>query len=294
MAQIREIRKRIKAVGNIQRITKTMQMIATAKFQAAIRRAQATQPYTRKLAEIVGELASATSGDQGADHPLLHAPSRPTGKRLLLVLSSNRGLCGAYNAGVLRTAAKYMKTTEGENTLQVAGKKGIAFFRFAGNPIEQAYTDFGDKPAYEQVEALATSYIDRFLAGEFDSVEVLYTRFISNAKQSPEIMRLLPLDRPADESSSKKATGPAAVYEFSPDPQTLLTHLLPLTVKSRLFQAFNDAVVSEQISRMVAMKSATDNAGKMSRGLKRKFNRARQTQITTELSEIIGGAAALE
>jgi len=261
-----------------------------------VRRAQATQPYTQKLAEIVAELAGA-AGD--LDHPLLQHHDRPAGKSLTLVITSNRGLCGAYNAGVLRASAKHLQAQQGESILEVVGKKGMAFFRFAGNPIAKAHTEFGDEPAYDAVETRAQRYIDGYVAGEYDAVHVSYTRFVSNAKQTPEVVQLLPLDNPAAEApAAETKPGDAkktnAVYEFSPDPATLLEALRPLTVKSRLFQFFNDAVVSEQIARMVAMKSATDNAGKMRRSLKRQFNRARQTQITTELSEIIGGAAALD
>ncbi|MDX1564631.1 MAG: ATP synthase F1 subunit gamma [Phycisphaeraceae bacterium] len=291
MANIRDIRKRIKAVGNIQRITRTMQMIATAKFQASVRRAQATQPFSDKLAEIVAELAEA-AGD--VDHPLLGAPPRPTGRKMLLVLSSNRGLCGAYNAGVLREAHRFIRNSTDQILLDVAGKKGIAYFRFAEIPIEDRHTEFDDKTTYEQVEQLGDTYIQRYLKGEFDELSVAYTRFISNARQTPEVVKILPMEKPqADEAAAEKP-GANAVFEFSPSPVQLLDDLLPLAVKTRLFQFFNDANVSEQIARMGAMKSATDNAGKMRNNLKRQFNRARQSQITTELSEIIGGAAALE
>ena len=290
MANIRDIRKRIKAVGNIQRITRTMQMIATAKFQASVRRAQATQPFSDKLAEIVAELAEA-AGD--VDHPLLGATPRPSGRKMLLVLSSNRGLCGAYNAGVLREAHRFIRNSSEQILLDVAGKKGIAYFRFAEIPIAGRHTEFDDKTPYEQVEALGESYIQRYLKGEFDELSVAYTRFISNARQTPEVVKILPMEKPQAEAESEKP-GANAVFEFSPAPRQLLDDLLPLAVKTRLFQFFNDANVSEQISRMVAMKSATDNAGKMRGNLKRQFNRARQSQITTELSEIIGGAAALE
>lgn len=293
MAQLREIKNRIKAVGNIQRITKTMQMIATAKFQASVRRTQATQPYTNKIGEIAGELSQA-GGD--IEHALLSAPQPAKKRELILVLSSNRGLCGAYNANVLRTSSKTLKEKQDINVdLEVVGKKGVAFFRFQEIAIEQAHTQFTDKPAYEEVEKLGDRYIEAFAAGEYDAVRVIYMKFISNARQEPTIQTLLPLEPPAsEEGEAKESTVNSAVYEFSPSPKELLDTLLPMTVKAQLFQCFNDAVVSEQISRMVAMKSATDNAGKMGRNLKRTFNRARQAQITTELTEIIGGAAALE
>ncbi len=290
MARLREIKKRIKAVGNIQRITKTMQMIATAKFQASVRRAQATQPFTKKVAEIAGELAAAGGQTQ---HPLLRSPEPKTGRELVLVLTSNRGLCGAYNSNVLRTASQYLRENSDRKVeLEVVGKKGVAFFKFSNIAISQTHTHFTDKTSYADVEKLAADYIARFESGRYDAVKVLYMQFISNARQVPRVLQLLPMQPP--KAAEGKKAGIQTVYEFDPDAPTLLNALLPLTVKSQLFQAFNDAVVSEQISRMVAMKAATDNAGKMGRSLKRKFNRARQTQITTELTEIIGGAAALE
>jgi F-type H+-transporting ATPase subunit gamma len=293
MATLRELKGRIKAVGNIKRITKTMQMIATAKFQASVRRATETKPYTEKVAELVGELAAASGQTGQIDHPLLHAPDPPVHRELLLVLTSNRGLCGAYNANVLRTANHHLRDRpETEQALQVVGKKGISYFRFQGFAVEKAHTHIGDEPAYEDVEALASEYIERFTAGEFDAVRVAYMKFVTNARQEPQIMTLLPLEPPEAEQSDEAATA-GAIYEFSPDPQQLLAELLPITVKTQLFQAFNDAMVSEQVARMVAMKAATDNADQMGRDLRRQYNRARQAQITTELTEIVSGAEAL-
>lgn len=292
MAQLREIKKRIRSVGKIQRITKTMQMIATAKFQAAIRRAEATKPFTTKLGEVVSELAAAAG--EGADHPLLNPPAERQGRELLLVITSNRGYAGAYNSNILRTALSNIRQNrDTQIDLEVVGKKGVAFFRFADVETTQAYTHFTDKPSYEEVERLAAEYISAFESGRYDAVRVLYMQFISNARQTPRMMQLLPMPRPEAAEHAVNETDVQSVYEFSPNPQELLGELLPLTVKSLLFQAFNDAIVSEQIARMVAMKAATDNAGKMGRSLRRSFNRARQAQITTQLSEIIGGAAAL-
>ncbi|MHB1155958.1 MAG: ATP synthase F1 subunit gamma [Phycisphaerales bacterium] len=302
MAQLRELKGRIKAVGNIKRITKTMQMIATAKFQAAARRASATRPYTRKVAELVGELAAAAGGDAsgagGFDHPLLHAPEKKTGRELLLVITSNRGLCGAYNANVIRAITAHLREHKDvEPVLHVIGKKGLAYFRFTGKPVEKAHTHLGDKSTYTEIESLADEFMQRFVAGEFDAVRVVSMRFISNARQSPRVLTLLPIEPPqvgAANSQQPTAKQTNVVYEFSPSPKELLAQLLPIAVKSQLFQAFNEAIVSEQIGRMVAMKAATDNADQMGRNLKRSFNRARQAMITTELTEIVSGAAALE
>ncbi len=288
MAKTREIKKRIKAVRNIQRITKTMQMIATARFKSSLDRALATKPYSEKVRELVGELASSAGN---IEHPLFKAPAEATGKELVLVLTSNRGLCGAYNSNVLRAAMAHIKGVSGQAVVEVVGKKGTAFFRFAGMAVAQQHKQFGDKPRYEDVEALAQRYMDEFTAGKFDRVTVVYMRFISAGKQRATVEQLLPLARPAGEGSGQG--GAAQQYDFSPDAKGLLAELLPITVKAALYQAFNDAAVSEHVARMVAMKAATDNAGKLGKSLKQKFNRARQTQITTELNEIIGGAAGL-
>ena len=291
-AKTREIKGRIKAVSNIQRITRTMQMIATARFQAMQRRATDAQAYTQKIAEMVEELAGALAGQGEVHHPLLAAPEPAVGKRLVLVITSNRGLCGAYNANVLRSARRFLdEQTAGTTELEVVGKKAVSYFKFNNIPVNQVHTEFGDKPAYEDVEALAQRFMDEFTAGQYDSVHVVYTAFESMSRQTPTVAQLLPLENPAGQQD---AGGASTQYEFSPEPQQILADLLPITVKTRLFQCFNESIVSEQLARMVAMKGATDAAGRMKRDLNRKYNRARQAAITTELTEIIGGAAALE
>jgi F-type H+-transporting ATPase subunit gamma len=288
MAKTREIKGRMKAVANIKRITKTMQLIATARFQAAMRRATSAKPYTQKIAELVGELAAAGGA---VDHPLLKAPAEKTGRELLLVITANRGLCGGYNANLLRTAmAALREAGDKKITLEVVGKKGVGFFKYSRIDMAKIHSQFGDKPAFADVEALATSYMDDFAKGKYDAVKVVYMSFETVSRQKPVVMQLLPMEKP--KAAAKKAGD--VIYDFTPEPRELLAELLPVTVKTRLFQAFNDAVVGEQVARMVAMKSATDAAGKMGKALTRKFNRARQTAITTELTEIIGGTAALE
>lgn len=288
MAQIREIKKRIKAVANIRRITNTMQMIATARFKSALDRATATKPYTEKVRALVGELAASAGS---ISHYLFEAPTPSPNRELVLVLTSDRGLCGAYNSNVLRTATTYLRSVERETRLEVVGKKGVMFYRFAGFEVARHHTQFGEKPTYAAVEALAERYMAEFQAGQYDKVSVAYMKFLSAGRQIPVVEPILPLSTPAEEGEGvSKRT---AEYEFSPDAESLLGDLLPITVKTSLFQAINDAVVSEHVSRMVAMKAATDNAGKLVKTLRRNFNRARQAQITTELNEIIGGSAAL-
>ncbi len=289
MAQIRAIRKRMTAVGTISRITKTMQMIATAKFTAALTRAKDSRPYTQAIRRLVGEV----SGDAGDyDSPLFKSSSK-TPKELLLVISSDRGLCGAYNGNVLRLALGHVRNAMASGTeveIETAGKKSAAFFKFQKmTPVEKF--SLGDKPSFEDVSRLADRYMEGFAAGKWSAVRVAYMRFESNAKQIAETIQLLPL---ASEESTEEASDSSANYEFSPSAGDILDDLLPRSLKTTLFQAFNDAVVSEQIMRMIAMKAATENANDIGRDLRRDYNRARQAQITTELTEIISGAAALE
>jgi F-type H+-transporting ATPase subunit gamma len=292
MGKTREIKKRIKAVGNIRRITKTMQMIATSKFARAQHRATATKPYTEGVFDLVRELAG-TAGN--LDHPLIAGvkdASRKGAKELTLLITSDRGLCGPYNGSILRTAMAHFRASAvaKEGDIELVGKKGVSFLRFNGIPVATHHTHIGDKPTFEVIERLADQYMQRFTAGEISAVRVIYMRYISAGRQTPEVMQLLPL-KPADDDAS---AGPAVEYEFSPAQNELLNDLLPAAVKATLFQAFNDALVSEHVARMVAMKAATDNATKVGRLLTRQYNRARQAQITTELTEIISGAAALE
>lgn len=294
MAQIREIKTRMKAVANIRRITKTMQMIATSKFARAEQKAVAARPYTLGVFDLVRELA-ATAGD--VEHPLIQGVPAGAGKpELLLIITSDRGLCGPYNSAVLRAAMDAIKTSPGESrragispVIDLVGKKGVAFLKFKNIAVAKRHTQFGDNPQREEVDRLAQDYMDRFIAGEIGGVRVVSMRYVSAGKQQAEALQLLPLKPPAVEGA-----GPAVSYEFSPPAEELLAELLPVTVKTTLNQLFNEAAVSEHIARMVAMKAATDNAGKMGDRLKRTFNRARQAQITTELTEIISGAAALE
>ena len=296
MAKARAIVKRRKAVRNIRKITKTMQMIATAKFQKSLKRTVGTKPYTLKIRELVGELASAV-GD--VDHPLLRRPEEAgrTRKFALVVITSNRGLAGAYNGNVLRTSNASIREFEAQgNTidLYVGGKKGISYFNFQKRAITQRL-NVSDTPRFSEVEPLANQLIDLFTSEAVDAVYVGYMNFQSAGVQKPEVMQLLPLATPkAKTQDAKEALSEQAVYEFSPDPKSLMDELLPLTVRAALFQAFMDATTSEHVARMVAMKSATDNADKMSKALTMQYNRARQSQITTELSEIMGGVEAMK
>ena len=304
MAKARAIVKRRKAVRNIRKITKTMQMIATAKFQKALKRAVAAKPYSRKTRELVGELASSI-GD--IEHPLLRRPgaAESAHRIALLVITSNRGLAGAYNGSILRTCHKFLEKEKAASTqidLYVCGKKGVNYFNFQKLPITQRFDQFGDAPKYDLVAEVADQFIARFVKGEVDAVHVAYMNFASAGSQKPEVLTLLPLsdiaaakpERSKAETSKPDAPHYNAIYDFYPDAKSLLDELLPLTVKTTLFQCFLDATTSENIARMIAMKSATDNADKMVKSLTMRYNHARQSQITTELSEIMGGVEAMK
>ncbi len=292
MAQIRELKKRMIAVRTIQRITKTMQMIATAKFNAALQRARASRPYTDTIRKLVEEV-SAAAGD--VTHPLLERPAKPTGVETVLVITSDRGLAGSFNGQVLRKAERLIKELQKSGkkvNLLVAGKKGVAFFRFARLPIARAFS-FGDKPKFEDVRVLADEFMSEYAAGKVDAIHIVSMRFVSAAKQTPEQVQVLPLSAAAAAPTPGAATARVSSLEFSPSAVEILSELLPRTVRIQVFQCFLDAVVSEQAMRRVAMKAATDNASGLGRVLKRNFNRARQAKITTELTEIVSGAAAL-
>ena len=289
MGNTQDIKKRMNAVNNIKRITRTMQMIATSKFARAQTASVASRPYTESIFGLVAKLGEAGVGE---GNPLLSNPN-PDAPELVLVISADRGLCGPYNGSVTRAALKHLRANE-HNILEIVGKKGANALKFAGFNNHTLHTHFGDKPAYEDIEQLAAGYIERFIAGEISSVSIVYTKFFSAGRQKVTTLQLLPFSAPETSTTDEPITGFSDVYAFSPDAESLLDYLLPAAVKAVTFQCFNDAIVSEHIARMVAMKAATDNAGKMAHLLKRKFNRMRQAQITTELTEIISGAAALE
>jgi F-type H+-transporting ATPase subunit gamma len=290
MANTRALVGRRRAVRNVRKITRTMELIATALFKKALDRATEAEPFTRKIAELAADL-SATAAD--VTHPLLqkHEEERNS---VLLVLCSNRGLCGGYNASILREAMGRIREARSQPTtlhLELSGKRAITYFRFHGIPAEHTFTHFEDKPRFDEVEVLANRYIAGFTSGAIDRVDVAYMKFLNAARQTPVVETLLPLSHPGE--SQQTAARPVE-YEFLPGAADILQELLPVSFKVRLFKCFLDAAVSEQIARRVSMKQATENADEMIRHYTRQYNRARQAQITKEIAEVIGGAAALE
>ena len=214
---------------------------------------------------------------------------------MLLVVTSNRGLCGGYNANVLKAGRLAMNNPACPIELEVSGKRGVAFFKHSGFPPTLVHTQFEDKPTFAQVDELATRFLELFRSGAIDRLEVSYTRFVSMSKQIAETVQLLPMavvEPKKDEAKPKDE--PAADYEFIPSANDILQELVPTSFKTRLFKCFLDAAVSEQIARMVAMKGATENAGQLIKQLTRTYNRARQAAITSQICEIIGTVEALK
>ena len=291
MANLRALDKRRKSIRNIRKITRTMELIATARFKKAMDRAAAATDYTDRITAIVRDLSKSGAS---VSHPLLEAREKPKSADLM-ILTSNRGLCGGYNGSVIRIAIQRkaeLAQQMSKNGVQVSGKRGISALRFRGVAIEQTYTEFEDQPAFDKVAIIADQLMDRYIRGEIDRVDIAYTRFISISKQIAVVETLLPLGK-LDAGSQAAATGPKEDYEFLPSASSILEEVVPASFRVRLFKCFLDAAVSEQIARMVAMKSATENAGDMIKQLSRTYNRARQAKITQEIMEIIGGVEAL-
>ena len=291
MANTRALDKRRKSVRNIRKITRTMELIATARFKRAMDRASAATAYTRRITALVENLAR--SG-LGVSHPLLEAREE-TNRAILLVLSANRGMCGGYNASLLRLAqARYRELNNSvpELQLEVSGKRGISAFRFRKIKPAETFTHFEDKPSLQEVDVLGSRYLEAFQAGRLDRLDVAYTKFESLSRQYSVVETLLPLSKPeTTEDDEEPAAG--AEYEFLPSAESILEEIVPASFKAKLFKCFLDAAVSEQIARMIAMKTATENADSMISHLTMVYNRARQGQITSELLEVISGAEAL-
>lgn len=292
MANARALDKRRKSIRNIRKITRTMELIATARFKKAMDRAAAAQDYTDRITQIVRDLAGA---GLEVSHPLLS--DRPDAKTAsMLMLTSNRGLCGGYNGGVIRSAMLRRSEITGSGAtlgFEISGKRGIAAMKFRQVAIDQMYTQFEDSPKFEDVAVIADRLMEEFISGKIDRLDVVYTKFISMSKQTAVAETLLPFKQPAV-ASGDATKGPKADYEFVPTAESILEEVVPASFRAKLFKCFLDAAVSEQIARMIAMKGATENAGDIIKQLSRTYNRARQSRITQEIMEIIGGVEALE
>ena len=301
MAKARVIVKRRKAVRNIRKITKVMQMISTSRYQKAYKRAVGTRPYVQRIGELIASAVQAVRSEgTGIEHPLLKEPKAADGKKTaVLVLTSNRGLCGGYNGNILRLANLTLKELEGEGDatqLYVSGKKGIAYYKFQKRPMAQSSSSLGETPKFKEIEPLAEQFMKAYREEKITGLCIVYMRFISAGQQRPAVMKVLPLSGIAEAEMPRDAAGRIVPvpYDFMPGPDEILNELIPTVVKITIFQAFIEAAVSEQIGRMVAMKAATDSADKMGKKLTQYYNRARQSQITSELSELMGGVEAMK
>ena len=296
MAKAKAIIKRRKAVINTRKITKTMELVSTAKYQKVFLRVQNARPYRDTLQEVMRDLAQAGGS---IEHPLL-VRRQPVAHSTVLLLTSNRGLAGGFNSNLIKLArhdVEAQRQAGAEVALHVSGKKGITFFKYMGMPMAGAYTHFGDNPQFTDVEKLADEFMAAYTAGRTDRVAVCYQKYHSAGVQRPHLDVLLPLEpeTPPPSPTAGRAAAQAQIdYIYSPDAKSLLAHLLPAYVKMVLYHLFLETVVGEQRARMVAMKNATDNADTMIKTLTRMYNRARQSQITNEISEIMGGVEALK
>ncbi len=290
MAKAKILLKRRKSVRNTKKITRTMEMVSTAKYKQSHSRIVASAPYQAKLREMMADLAAT---GQEVSHPLLE--TRPARRSLVLLLTSNRGLCGGYNTKLIAAAREAVRQEEAAGAsveLEVVGKKGIRFFRFLKRELAAAYDHFGGKFGFAEVNAIAEEYIARYSTAEIDRVIVVYQKYFSAGRQAPVADVLLPLSGVAAEGAAQKRV--EANYIYSPDPTSLLKELLPASIKTTLFGDFLQAVVGEHLARMVAMKNATDAANKLIKKYTRLYNRARQSQITNEIAELMGGVEALK
>lgn len=297
MANARALDKRRKSIRNIRKITRTMELIATARYKKAMDRAAAVTAYTQQITKVVSRLVAAGTE---VKHPLLEVRDNPSSARVL-VLASNRGLCGGYNAGILRTAMPVigqLRDSLPQLAVDVSGKRGINGLRYRGVQVDQTYEQFEDQPPYDEVDKIASQYLRMYATGEIDRLDVVYTKFISTSRQVPVVETLLPLgalgeNDGSDADGGSEATGTSNDFEFLPSAESILEEIVPTSFKIKLFKCFLDAAVSEQVARMIAMKGATESAGDMIKSLSTEYNRARQSQITGEIMEIIGGVEAL-
>jgi F-type H+-transporting ATPase subunit gamma len=299
--QIQALRRRVRTTRSTRKITKAQELVATSRIARAQERVEASRPYAEAITEVLTALASNAS----VDHPLL-VPRERVRRAGVLVVTSDRGLAGAYNANVIRTAEQLIARLRADNkqvALYVIGRKGVTYYRFRNREIAASWTGFSEQPRFENAREVGETLIDAFVAGAddvdggtggvdgvlgVDELHVVSTRFRSLMTQTPEARFLAPM-----QVEERVGEGPMPAYEFEPEPEELLDALLPKYINTRIYAALIDSAASESASRRRAMKSATDNADEMIKTLTRQMNSARQAAITQEISEIVGGANAL-
>jgi len=291
MAKGRQLKGRIRSVQNTRKITKTMELVATSKLKRAQDRVIAARPYAEALREVLADLITAELAER---FPLLRRPGPPSkggpSRAALILLTSNRGLAGGFNANLIKEARRRIEQLEADGytvDLVGVGKKGIGFFKYLGRPLAAERTDIGDRPTAEHAAEIVEPLIRAYAAGELASVDLVQARFISALQTPPTTVRILPVEAPA-------ASAVARDYILVPNADAILDQLLPLYVRNAVYRGLVETAAAEHGARRTAMKNATDNAGEILELLKRTYNRQRQAQITQEIAEIVGGAAALQ
>ena len=295
MAKTRHILKRARAIRNIRTVTKAMQSVAAARFKEIYDRITEFTPFATHLLDMVGDLVSRSQVAE-ADHPLLAAPP-DLRHDVLLVLTSNRGLCGSFNSGVLQLALQrlqQLRQADYEVELHVVGARGVRYLRFLGLRVDKVHDDLPDVPDYPEAAILADRMMASFLDGRISGLEIAYTQFVSSGQQHAAVVPLLPLGDLPTRGDADAEPELRLPYDFLPEPRQILLRLLPATVRIKLFQCLLDSAAAEQFMRRTAMQAATDNADDVLHDLKILANRLRQMQITTELSEIMGGRVGLD
>ena len=286
MAKGRELKGRIKTVENTRKITRTMEMVATSKMKRAQDRVAAARPYANALSEVISSLYSPELAER---FPLLRQPARVR-RAAVLLLTSNRGLAGGFNSNLNKEARSLLARLEREGTdveFHVVGRKGLGYFRYVGRAIASNRTDLTDRPTAQDAAELVDGLMRGFVAGSLDAVYVVQAKFNSALSTPPTAVRVLPVEPPPRRAAQRD-------YLLLPSAEAILTELLPSYVRNAVYRALVETVAAEQGARRTAMKNATDNANEMLNVLRRTFNRARQAQITQEIAEIVGGAAALQ
>jgi F-type H+-transporting ATPase subunit gamma len=292
MAKGRELKGRIKSVENTRKITRTMEMVATSKMKRAQDRVVAARPYANALGDVISSLYSAELAER---FPLLRQPAQVR-RAAVLLLTSNRGLAGGFNSNLIREARSLLGSLERQGIavdFHVVGRKGLGYFRYVGRQIASERTDITDRPTAQDAAQLVEGLMGDFVAGRLDAVYVVSAKFNSALSTPPTSERVLPITPPERTAAGSR---PAAQrdYLLLPSAEAILTELLPSYVRNAVYRALVESAAAEQGARRTAMKSATDNASEILNGLRRTYNRARQAQITQEIAEIVGGAAALD
>ena len=288
MPKGRELKGRIKTTENTRKITRTMEMVATSKMKRALDRVVAARPYAGALADVMGSLYTPELAERFS---LLRQPDQVR-RAAVILLTSNRGLAGAFNANLIREARTTIARLEGQGTaveLHGVGRKGIGYFRYVGRALETARADITDRPTAQNAAELVDGLMDAFARGALDAVYVVYARFQSALSTPPTAQRVLPVEPPEESKGSARRD-----YLLFPSAEAILAELLPSYVRNAVYRALVETAAAEQAARRTAMKNATDNAGEMLNILRRTYNRARQANITQEIAEIVGGAAALQ